>query len=126
MDKHITLAGAFNLAMGVLGILGVITGSLMMAMLEKYIAEPEAVAIAILAVSIGLSYLAIFSIAQIICAAGLLRRRSWSRVAMIVVSAFKLPSVPFGTALGIYTIWVLIQDETRTILDTGSHLQSTQ
>ncbi len=121
MDKHITLAGAFNLAMGILGILGVITGSLMMTMLENYIAEPEAVAIAVLAVSIGLSYLAIFSIAQIICAAGLLKRRSWSRVVMIVVSAFKLPSVPLGTALGIYTIWVLIQDETKTILDTGAN-----
>lgn len=126
MEKHITLAGAFNLAMGIMGILGVITGSLLMATLESYIDEPEAVTIVVLAVSIGLSYLAIFSTAQIICAVGLLKRRSWSRVLMIIVSAFKLPSVPLGTALGIYTIWVLIQDDTKTILDAGSQSQSTQ
>jgi hypothetical protein len=126
MDKHITLAGAFNLAMGIMGILGVIAGSLMMATLESYIEEPDAAAIVVMAVSLGLSYLAVFSIAQIICATGLLKRKSWSRVLLIIVSAFKLPSAPIGTALGIYTIWVLIQDETRTILETGSRVQSAQ
>jgi hypothetical protein len=123
MDKHITLAGAFNLAMGIMGIIGVITGSMMVSVLEKYIEEPDAAAIVMLAVSLGLSYLGVFSAAQIICAIGLLKRKSWSRVLMIIVSAFKLPSVPIGTALGIYTIWVLIQDETKTILDGGSNLQ---
>jgi len=117
MDKHITLAGAFNLAMGILGILGVITGSFLMAAFGRYIDEPEAAEIVLLAVSIGLSYLAIFSTAQIICAIGVLKRKSWSRVLMIIISAFKLPSVPLGTALGIYTIWVMIQEETRTILE---------
>jgi len=126
MDKHITLAGAFNLAMGIMGILGVIAGSMMMAVLENHIEEPDAAAIVVLAVSLGLSYLAVFSTAQIICAIGLLKRTSWSRVLMIIVSAFKLPSVPIGTALGIYTIWVLIQDETKTVLNGGSHIQSAQ
>ncbi|MFC1800220.1 hypothetical protein ACFL2Z_04860 [Candidatus Eisenbacteria bacterium] len=125
MEKHITLAGAFNLAMGIMGILGVITASLMMATLEKYIEEPDAAAIAILAVSLGISYLAVISTAQIICAIGLLKRRPWSRVLMIIVSAVKLLSIPIGTALGIYTIWVLIQDETKTILNAGSNIPST-
>ena len=126
MEKHITLAGAFNLALGIMGILGVITGSMMMATLANYIEEPEAAAIAVLAVSLGFSYLAISSVAQIICAIGLLKQRSWSRVPMIIVSAVKLLDIPLGTALGIYTIWVLIQDETKTILNAGSHLKSTQ
>ena len=126
MDKHVTLAGAFNLALGILGILGVIVGSAMMATLVGYIEEPEGAAIAVLAVSLGFSYLAISSVAQIIFAVGLLKRRSWSRVPMIIVSAVKLLDIPLGTALGIYTIWVMIQDETKTILDAGPRIQSTQ
>ena len=125
MDKHITLVGAFNLAIGIMGILGVIIGSAMMATVVNYIEEPEAAMIAVLAVSLGFFYLAISSIAQIICAVGLLKRRSWSRVPMIVVSAVKLLDIPLGTALGIYTIWVLIQDETKTILNAGSNIPST-
>jgi hypothetical protein len=126
MEKHITLAGAFHLAMGIMGILGVIVASLMMAALESYIEEPDAAAIATVAVSMGVMYLAVVSAAQIICAIGLLKRRSWSRVPMIIVSAVKLINIPLGTALGVYTIWVLIQDETKTILDSGVHIHSAQ
>ncbi len=125
MDKHITLAGAFNLAMGVLGIIGVIMGSILISSLEQCVPDPHAIGIAVVAVTIAFTYVMIFSIAQIIGAVGLLQRRPWSRIFMIVVSAFKLLNIPLGTALGIYTIWVLIQDETKTILDAGSQARST-
>jgi hypothetical protein len=124
VDKHITLAGAFNLAMGILGIVGVITGSLVMSALDRFFIEPRALSLAVYAITIGFTYIVIFSAAQIIGAVGLLKRKSWSRILMIIVSAFKLLNVPLGTALGIYTIWVLIQDETKGILDAGSKPQS--
>ena len=38
---------------------------------------------------------------------GLLTRRSWARVFAIVLAVFALFKIPFGTALGIYTLWVL-------------------
>jgi hypothetical protein len=37
----------------------------------------------------------------------LLTRRPWGRVLAIVVSVLSLLKFPFGTALGIYTLWVL-------------------
>lgn len=123
MDRHITLAGALNLAIGILGILVVIAGSVMLGMIGYYITDPHAARIAMFAGSVGLTFLAIVAMAQIVGAAGLLKRRSWSRVMMMVVSAFNLIRFPLGTALGIYTIWVLIQDETKSILDAGQSPQ---
>lgn len=38
---------------------------------------------------------------------GLLTRRSWARIFAIVLAVFALFKIPFGTALGIYTLWVL-------------------
>jgi hypothetical protein len=38
---------------------------------------------------------------------GLLTRRSWARVFAIVLAVLALFKIPFGTALGIYTLWVL-------------------
>jgi hypothetical protein len=38
----------------------------------------------------------------------LLRRASWARIFAIVVSFLMLIHPPFGTALGIYTLWVLL------------------
>jgi hypothetical protein len=57
------------------------------------------------------------SLPSLLCGWGLLTGRRWSRVLGIVLSALHLPSVPFGTALGAYGLWVLLSDDTRRLLD---------
>jgi hypothetical protein len=42
---------------------------------------------------------------------GLLKRAAWARMLSLVLAFFALFSVPFGTALGIYTLWVLLPTE---------------
>jgi hypothetical protein len=42
---------------------------------------------------------------------GLLMRQSWARVAALIVGGISLLSIPFGTALGIYTLWVLLPSD---------------
>ena len=44
---------------------------------------------------------------------GLLQRATWARTLAIVVAAFSLLNLPFGTALGIYTLCVLLPSESR-------------
>jgi hypothetical protein len=39
---------------------------------------------------------------------GLLERAPWARTLAIVLACFSLLHPPFGTALGIYTLWVLL------------------
>lgn len=39
---------------------------------------------------------------------GLLTRQPWARMAAIIFGAVSLLDIPFGTALGIYTLWVLL------------------
>jgi hypothetical protein len=39
---------------------------------------------------------------------GLLERQLWARTLAIVLACFNLINPPFGTALGIYTLWVLL------------------
>ena len=39
---------------------------------------------------------------------GLLKREEWGRVVSLVVGFLALLNVPIGTALGIYTLWVLL------------------
>ena len=45
---------------------------------------------------------------RIVTGWGLLERQSWARTLAIVLGCFNLLSMPFGTALGIYTLWVLV------------------
>jgi hypothetical protein len=39
---------------------------------------------------------------------GLLQRQEWARTVALVVGFLALLNVPIGTALGIYTLWVLL------------------
>jgi hypothetical protein len=45
---------------------------------------------------------------------GLMQRRSWARAAAIILGVLALFHPPLGTALGIYTLWVLLSDESGT------------
>ena len=46
---------------------------------------------------------------------GLLKLRPWARILGIVISALDLTHIPFGTALGIYGLWVLFNRETERL-----------
>jgi hypothetical protein len=51
------------------------------------------------------------SIPAIIAGIGLMKYQSWARILTIVLSILDLVSIPFGTALGIYGLWVLFTAE---------------
>jgi hypothetical protein len=39
---------------------------------------------------------------------GLLRRENWARILAMVMGCISLLNIPFGAALGIYTLWTLV------------------
>ena len=45
----------------------------------------------------------------VIAGYGLLTRKPWARILAIVVGILNLVNVPVGTAIGLYTLWVLTQ-----------------
>jgi hypothetical protein len=49
---------------------------------------------------------------------GLLQRLPWARVLAIVLGILVLLNIPFGTALGIYTLWTLISPESHREYDS--------
>lgn len=42
---------------------------------------------------------------------GLLRYQHWARILALVLAVLNLPLLPIGTLLGIYAIWVLLDDD---------------
>ncbi|HEY4904909.1 MAG TPA: zinc ribbon domain-containing protein [Candidatus Sulfotelmatobacter sp.] len=39
---------------------------------------------------------------------GLMQRERWARVLVVVLGFISLFNIPFGTAIGVYTLWVLL------------------
>jgi hypothetical protein len=54
----------------------------------------------------------------------LLARRSGGRSAALWVAAVNLCILPFGTALGIYTVWALLNDDARHAFGRGPRASS--
>lgn len=55
-------------------------------------------------------FLALFGVVHLLLAWGLFERQPWARMLGIVLAFLALIRIPFGTALGIYTLWVLLPE----------------
>ena len=54
------------------------------------------------------AFLIVLSLPGIIAGLGLLKYRPWARILAIILGVLHLLSFPFGTALGVYTLVVLL------------------
>ncbi len=122
MRDHVRILGILYLVFGGLGVLAALLILVLFGGIAGLVGmvshEPEArIAIPVLGV-IGAALfllLAVLSVPGIIAGAGLLKFRPWARMLTIVLSAINLLNVPFGTALGIYGLWVLLQRRTEVL-----------
>ena len=117
MDKHITVVAALHIGYGILSLLiglGVWIGMVGIGFLS---ADPEAISVlSFIGTLIGL-FLIMVSVPEIVGGVWLLRHRPWARILLMIMAVLELIRIPLGTALGVYTIWVLVQDDTKRILE---------
>ena len=45
------------------------------------------------------------------------RRRHWARMGAVLLSCVDLLLLPYGTALGVYALWILLRDETKPFFE---------
>jgi len=62
-------------------------------------------------------FLTVFGVIHLLLAWGLYERQPWARVLGIVVACLALIRIPFGTALGIYTLWILAPESSAREYD---------
>ena len=72
--------------------------------------------------------LALFGVLHLVLAWGLFEREPWARFLGLVLGFLALLRFPFGTALGIYTLWVLLPEssgkEYERLAQPGGQLNS--
>jgi hypothetical protein len=124
MEKHIQLAGILNIVYrSITLLLGLALFLLAAAFWDIFdylvrigAVQPHEIPLELMSlIPIILSCVAflvtLISILGIVAGAAVLKRKEWGRILLLVVSFFNLIRVPFGTVLGIYTLWVLLNSE---------------
>ena len=68
-----------------------------------------------------LSVIGIFILAKAACGFiagwGLMQREPWARIIALVLGFISLFNIPFGTAVGVYTLWVLLPAQSQEEYD---------
>jgi hypothetical protein len=62
-------------------------------------------------------FLILLSVPGIVGGIGLLKFKQWGRILGLIVGFLNLLDIPLGTALGVYTIWVLLREDVVKVFD---------
>ncbi|MCB0195057.1 MAG: hypothetical protein KDJ65_24130 [Anaerolineae bacterium] len=110
INLHITILGWLHLAAGVLFLIMGLFVVVLLPGIGLAIGQAEVVRIlGFVGTMIGFMMLA-FSLPGFVAGYGLLTHRPWSRLLTIVLAVFNFMNFPLGTLMGMYTIWVLLQE----------------
>jgi len=118
MESHVTAVAALRIGYNTLG---VIFGLIILTVLATIGAithdEDANIILSIVGFVVG-GGLIVLSIPGIIGGIGLLKHKEWARILVLILSAMDLINIPIGTAVGVYSLWVLVQDETAKLFRT--------
>jgi hypothetical protein len=118
MKKHVTVVGAIHIGFGILGLVGSIAIFIALNFARGFVSGEEVPNMILRFLSISLPLLVGFmSTLGLVGGIGLLSYLPWARYLVIVVAALGCLNIPIGTLKGVYSLWVLLQDETVKLFE---------
>ena len=104
MSKHLKILGCLFVARSVLIL---VIGFIM----KKFIMHDSDLSLIIM------SIIGIIALGDVISGYGLIMKQTWSKTLGLLMSFLGLCSFPIGTALGIYGMWTLFDEDTTILLN---------
>ncbi len=118
MRKHVVVVGAIHIGFGFIGLIGAVAVFVALNFAKGFVGGediPEMI-LGFLSVSLPL-LIGFLSTLGLVGGIGLLSFQSWARYLIIVVAALGCLNIPIGTLKGVYSLWVLLQDDTIKLFE---------
>jgi hypothetical protein len=113
MKKHVTVVAAIQIGFATLGLVAAVAVFFALRFAMSQVGDDNTGQMVLNFLSISLPFLiGGLSTLGLVGGIGLLAYKPWARYIVIVVAALGCLNIPIGTLRGVYTIWVLVQDET--------------
>ena len=118
MKKHVTVVGAIHIGFGILGLIGAVAVFFALNFAKGFVESEEIPTMVLQFLALSLPLLIGFmSTLGLVGGIGLLSYLPWARYLVIVVAALGCLNIPIGTLKGVYSLWVLLQDETIKLFE---------
>jgi hypothetical protein len=113
MKKHVTVVGAIHIGFGFIGLIGAMGAFFALNFAKGVVGNDEipSMVLGFLSISVPL-LIGFLSTLGLIGGIGLLSFQTWARYLVIVVAALGCLNIPIGTLKGVYSLWVLLQEDT--------------
>ena len=118
MKKHVTIVGAIHIGFGILGLIIAVVLFFALNFAKGFVPEEEVPTMVLKFLALSLPLLVGFmSTLGLVGGIGLLSHMVWARYLVIVVAALGCLNIPIGTLKGVYSLWVLLQDDTIKLFE---------
>lgn len=124
MNTQVKVIGWLYIIMSALNLLGAACLSTMIFGGGLISQDPTAMAVTGIVSLICGGFLLLLAIPGLIVGVGLLKFKEWARILGIVLSVINLLNFPLGTALGIYALIILLNDETTPLFQESAEYLS--
>lgn len=121
MATHVRVLAWLNIVLGALGMLFALVmfagAQILPAILMQFAGDDASIPMAVIQViaTVVTSIILLMSLPCLVLGFGLHNFRPWARVLGLVLAAINLLNVPFGTAIALYSFWVLLKPETEAL-----------
>jgi len=118
MRKHVTVVGAIHIGFGILGLVGAVASFFVFTFLIGVVGNEDVPVMIFKVLRISAPLLIGFmSTLGLVGGIGLLGFKPWARFLIIIVAALGCLNIPIGTLKGVYSLWVLLQDDTIKLFE---------
>jgi hypothetical protein len=118
MKKHVTVVAAIQIGFAILGLIVALALFFVMDFAKSQVGGDNTAEMVLGFLSVSLPILFGFlSTLGLVGGIGLLAYKPWARYVVIVVNALGCLNIPIGTLKGVYSLWVLLQDDTVKLFE---------
>jgi len=115
MERHIVAVAALHIGLSIVGVFFMVLAYAIIFSSGVVYIDREGLIILSIAFPLITGFVLLNFLGSVIGGIGLMLYKNWARILIFIIAAIDLVSIPFGTAVAIYTYWVLLQPETSTI-----------
>ena len=119
LGQHVRLLGWVHIISGALFLLIGVFVFVLLTGIGAVSGDGEAMGVLILVGTVTAFIMVVLALPGLAAGIGLLKGKSWGRMLAIIVGLFHLFNFPLGTALGAYTLWVLLQGSAAAYFGSG-------
>ena len=117
MKQHVTVVGALHIGLGILKLFAAVVALFAIVGGGLFSGDAEAMLVTgIVGPAVSL-FLFLLAVPSIVGGIGLLKGKSWARILVLILGIFSLIDFPIGTIIGLYTLWVLLNQDTALLFD---------